>query len=236
MIDLVSFADSESPVRTGNTLNSLRFARGSCFFQQRDGTGRSDPASHTVRDRSTTLKAMSTFRLQFATRRIPKLARDYRYGTVVEAERERRIQFEIGPAATIRGYFTFDEFIEICLWKTRGRSAPLVAANNPEDVEEATRIALSATSERIRIGVLRSLSGVDWPTASVFLHFGHADRYPILDFRTLEALGIERNSVHYNFELWSAYVAYCRELATRVGVSMRELDRAMWHWSADKNR
>jgi hypothetical protein len=105
-----------------------------------------------------------------------------------------------------------------------------------EDVEEATRIALSATSERIRIGVLRSLSGVDWPAASVFLHFGHADPYPILDFRALEALGVERGSVTYNFELWSAYVASCRGLATRDGVTMRELDRAMWQWSADWNR
>jgi hypothetical protein len=179
---------------------------------------------------------MQKLRLQFQMRRIPKLALDYRYGTLVEEERERRIQLEIGPSAAARGYFTFDEFLEVCLWKTRGRSAPLVASNDPEDVEEATHIALSASSERIRIGVLRSLSGVDWPTASVFLHFGHADPYPILDFRALEALGVGRGSVTYNFELWSTYVACCRDLATRAGVTMRELDRAMWQWSADRNR
>ena len=35
-----------------------------------------------------------------------------------------------------------------------------------------------------------ALSGVRWPTASVLLHFGHRDRYPILDYRALEALGV----------------------------------------------
>ena len=38
----------------------------------------------------------------------------------------------------------------------------------------------------------------------------------ILDFRTLEALGIARDSVRYTVGLWSEYVAYCRRLVTQA--------------------
>jgi hypothetical protein len=110
------------------------------------------------------------FRLQFASSQIPRLAARYSYGTPAEAQRERRIIEKIGPAAKARGCFTRDEFILMCRWKTRGRSARLVEANTSTDIEEATRIALSATTEVVRIGVLRVLSGIDWPSASVFLH------------------------------------------------------------------
>jgi thermostable 8-oxoguanine DNA glycosylase len=177
---------------------------------------------------------MDHFRLQFASSQIPRLAARYSYGTPAEAQRERLIIEKIGPAAKARGCFTRDEFILMCRWKTRGRSAPLVEANTSADIEEATRIALSATTEVVRIGVLRALSGIDWSSASVFLHFGHVEPYPILDFRTLEALGIARDTVHYTCSFWSEYVAYCRRLATQAGVSMRELDRAMWQWSNER--
>jgi hypothetical protein len=97
-------------------------------------------------------------------------------------------------------------------------------------VEETTRIALSCDAEELRIGVLRSLRGVSWPIASAILHFGHRDRYPILDFRALEALGLPRGSVPYNFDFWWAYVTECRHLADRYDVSMRTLDKALWTW------
>ena len=43
-----------------------------------------------------------------------------------------------------------------------------------------------------------------------------------------------RYSVHYTFGLWGEYVAYCRRLAMQAGVSMWELDRAMWQWSNER--
>jgi hypothetical protein len=63
--------------------------------------------------------------------------------------------------------------------------------NTADDVERATRVALSdLRSERERIEALRSLHGVEWPTASVLLHLSYAERYPILDNRALLALGV----------------------------------------------
>jgi hypothetical protein len=87
-----------------------------------------------------------------------------------------------------------------------------------------TRTALATPDDRLRIEVLRLLRGVDWPTASVILHFAHTDRYPILDFRALWSLGAD-DPPAYGYELWAAYTMACRRLADQCRVSMRTLDR-----------
>ena len=87
--------------------------------------------------------------------------------------------------------------------------------------------------EPLRIGLFTLLKGVDFPTASVFLHFFHEDLYPILDVRALEALGVNEK-VHYTFDFWWSYVQECRELAQELNLDMRTLDRGLWQWSASQ--
>lgn len=101
---------------------------------------------------------MPRFALRFDIRDIPELAERYSYPP------EDRIVDEIGPAARARGYYTKSEFIEICGWKT-ARSKSRVAANTEDEVRETTRLALSATSEALRIWIPMALSGVQWATA-----------------------------------------------------------------------
>jgi hypothetical protein len=132
-------------------------------------------------------------------------------------------------AARARGYLTHDDLLALGRWKSP-RSGPRLAANDPAYVEAVTAAALSTPNERLRVDVLRLLSGVAWPTASVILHWCHADRYPILDFRALWTLGHD-TLPPYDFALWQAYTAHCRELADGAGMSMRELDRALWQYS-----
>jgi hypothetical protein len=107
--------------------------------------------------------------------------------------------------------------------------------NSEEDVQEATRLALSTTAEALRIWIPMGLSGVRWPTASVLLHFGHQDRYPILDYRALEALGVS-GPVAYTVPFWNAYVIACRKIDDETGHGMRVIDRAMWQWSKDRSQ
>src|SRR4051794_39850067 len=126
------------------------------------------------------------FRLQFDSSEIRALAQRYSYPS------EDPIVDEISAAVKQRGYYTRAEFIELCAWKTQ-RSKSRVAVNSEKEVMEATRLALSAKSESLRIWIPMGLSGVQWATSSVLLHFGHSDRYPILDFRALEALGVTGN-------------------------------------------
>jgi hypothetical protein len=68
--------------------------------------------------------------------------------------------------------------------------------------------------------------------ASVILHWGCHEPYPILDYRALWSLGIDSPPA-YNFNFWWAYTQQCRGLAAQAGVSMRTLDRALWQYSKE---
>ena len=94
-------------------------------------------------------------------------------------------------------------------------------------------MALTTSDERLRIGVLTLLQGVEMPTASVLLHLGHRDPYPILDVRAIWSLGVDKQPSYYSFESWWAYTEKCRALADEAGVSMRVLDRALWQFSSE---
>ena len=134
-----------------------------------------------------------------------------------------------------RGYLTKREFMVLGDWKTP-RSRPRRAANSEALVREATRLALGATSDELKIGILRQLQGVDWPTASVILHLCDRGAYPILDVRALWSAGAGTPLPTYTTGLWIGYVALTRELARRARCSMREVDRALWQYSKQHQR
>jgi hypothetical protein len=169
---------------------------------------------------------MPEFALQFPIGQVREYAGRYPYEEDVEV-------LAIGRAARDRGFYTRDEFVAVCRWKTP-RSGPLVAENSADAVEAVTRVALAGTSsERRRVDALRSLRGVEWATASVLLHLAYPERYPILDKRALHALGVRPPSA-YSFRFWEAYVEACRRLAERTGVDGRTLDQGLWQWSKEQ--
>ena len=169
---------------------------------------------------------MPEFVLQFPIEQVPEYAARYAYGDDAEV-------IAIGREAQARGHYTRDEFLTVCRWKTP-RSAPLVESNSSETVEETTGQALSTLStERERVGALRSLRGVDWPTASVLLHLAYPERYPILDKRALQALGVPAPAT-YSFRFWEAYVSASLRLARQANVDGRTFDQALWQWSKEQ--
>lgn len=170
-----------------------------------------------------------TFKLRFSIGDIEYWASRYQY------DGDGEIEETVAPAVRSRGHLIRDEFLRICMWKSP-RPRRHYEKNSEELVREATRIALSAAAEELRIGVLTVLEGVSKPVASTILHFCHAERYPILDFRALWSLGLEDRTVWYPFPFWWAYVRFCRRLADECGVSMRVLDRALWQYSRDNQR
>lgn len=132
-----------------------------------------------------------------------------------------------------QGYFTRDQLIEVCRWKSP-RTAPKAERNDSSFIEETTRAAIGTTCEKLRIEALTLLEGVSWPIASVLLHFGVSDDYPILDFRALWSLSREVEPHEYDFALWDEYVRTCRSLATKAEVSVRTLDKALWQYSKEE--
>lgn len=163
------------------------------------------------------------FRLRFPEADIETWASRYSY--------RGEMELISGPVERARkqGYLDMETFLAIGEWKSP-RVRKRRAANSPEFVEEISRLALlPSTSPRLAIESLTLLSGVDWPTASVILHFCHNDPYPILDFRALWSISAPAGK--YDHSLWEDYTAYTRALADRAKVSMRTLDRALWKYS-----
>jgi hypothetical protein len=173
------------------------------------------------------------YTLRFDCGKIDELASRYTLNQKQkEKEAEAHIERIVGPAAQRRGWYTRTEFLDLCEWKTP-RTKERCARNEENYIIEVTMLALKTESERLRIEVLTLLYGVGWPTASVLLHFGHLERYPILDFRALWSLTIAQPKGDYNFSFWWDYVYACRKIATECGVAMRTLDRALWQYSAE---
>jgi hypothetical protein len=134
----------------------------------RNGLGRSGEARHFV--------------LRFPEWKI----RDWAAAYTID-EKERRIEEVVAPKCQRQGYLDRDSFLELCRWKTP-RTRRWCERNRDDFLKSVSAIAFSTSNERLRVEVLILLQGVDWPTASVLLHFAHRDPYPILDFRALWSL------------------------------------------------
>ena len=139
------------------------------------------------------------------------------------------IESEIGSYARTHGHMRREHLIGIGYWKSP-RATKRCQSNDDEFVRAVTATAFSTPNERLKIEVLTLLCGVEWPTASVVLHFCSPDPYPILDFRALWSLSVDVPKA-YDFEFWWAYTLFSRRLADKTGVTMRVLDRALWQFS-----
>ena len=136
-------------------------------------------------------------------------------------------------AARKRGHYTRDEFLAVCRWKSR-RPGTRPERNTAKAIEDATRVAFANSStERERMKALRSLDGVGWPTASVLLHLAYPERYPILDWRAVHALGVDKPGA-YSFRFWEAYVSSWVPLMEQSGLDGRSFDQALWQWSKEQ--
>jgi hypothetical protein len=130
------------------------------------------------------------------------------------------------------GDYSFDNLRAIFKWKTNNRGKTRLDKNSMSEIEEALRLAATAKESRSAIAVLRGLSGVNVPVASAIMTLVHPDKYTVVDYRSLEALGVKSGRISVTFYLH--YLRYCTELAQKWGMSLRDLDHALWYWS--KNR
>jgi len=164
------------------------------------------------------------FALRFPARDIPRWAARF------DASQDALLEAGVAARARARGWLTKAEFLALARWKTP-RSQPLCARNEAADIRAISATALSTPNERLRITVLTLLQGVGWPIASAILHWTHRQPYPILDVRALWSAGIASPPSTYEFEFWRRYTLWCRDTASRCGITMRTLDRALWQYA-----
>jgi hypothetical protein len=176
------------------------------------------------------------FQLQPAEAELQQLAEQY-WETTGEKEHElEKAAFEAGEAIR-NGDFTLGNLEAIVRWKSE-RAVQYLIGNSNEKIRRmlAAATAPDATTETA-VKALLELHGVDLPVASAILAAIYPERYTVLDYRTLEALGHARHDVRF----YEEYLAYCKRLAESNIVSpqsdlpaptpLRAIDRALWEWT-----
>jgi thermostable 8-oxoguanine DNA glycosylase len=166
---------------------------------------------------------MKEFQIQFDEKLISEIADRYSFQEDAAAlEAGKQIQ---------KGLYTRNNFEKIFEWKTRGRGRSRLSRNSDGEIEDALRLAGSAKTDRSAVAVLLGLNGVQVPVASAILTALDPERFTIIDFRALEALGTKQGAITIDYYL--KYLEYCRSLSKKVGLSLRTLDRALWQWSKE---
>jgi hypothetical protein len=182
---------------------------------------------------------MAHFELQPEEQELQQLAEQYWQKA---GKREQQLEtdaFEAG-AAIRGGDYSLVNLEVIVRWKSE-RMVHYLVGNSEAKIKKVLAVAAAPeTSVRTAVDALTSLRGIDLSIASAILAAIAPERYNVLDFRALEALGHER----HNVEFYAEYVAFCKRLAERGIVapqpdlpgptSLHALDRALWEWSRSR--
>ncbi len=176
------------------------------------------------------------FQLQPEEGDLQQLAEEY-WRTSAERDRElEKAAFDAGEAIR-NGDYTLANLEAIVRWKSE-RAVQYLIGNSNEKIRMALAAAASQESSTdTAVKALLELHGVDISVASAILAAIFPERYTVLDFRALEALGYARQDVRF----YEEYVAFCKRLAESNVVRpqselpaptpLRTLDRALWEWS-----
>jgi hypothetical protein len=182
------------------------------------------------------IKMVAYFQLQPAEAELQDLAEQY-WQTSGEKEHElEKAAFEAGDAIR-NGDYSLANLEAIVRWKSE-RAVQVLIGNSNETIRRALSLAASPeSSTETAVNALTELHGIDIVLASAVLAAIFPERYTVLDFRTLEALGHARHDVRF----YEEYLAFCKRLAESNIVTpqselpaptpLRTIDRALWEWS-----
>lgn len=135
---------------------------------------------------------------------------------------------KIGPAGKKRGYFTFEEFYKICMWKTRRQKNRYL--KNTNRIEDITRNSFGEKDEQKKMEKLCELDGVSVPVASAILTIYDPASYGIIDIRCIEMLNILGYQIPKipSVKTWLKFISVIREIAKSNAITPREVDMALF--------
>jgi hypothetical protein len=179
------------------------------------------------------------FQLQPAELELQQLAEQYWQEA---GDRERQLEqaaYEAGGAIR-SGEFTLLNLEAIVRWKSE-RMVHYLIGNSNENIKSALAVAAAPESSiEDAVKALVRLHGVDISIASAILAAIYPERYSVLDYRALEALGHARHDVDFYIE----YNAFLKRLAEcnivkpqenlPAPTSLHALERAFWQWSRSR--
>jgi hypothetical protein len=180
------------------------------------------------------------FQLQPAEAELQQLADQYWQEA---GERERQLEqaaYEAGEAIR-SGEYTLPNLETIVRWKSE-RMVHYLIGNSNENIKSALAVAASPqSSTEDAVNALTGLRGVDISIASAILAAIYPERYAVLDYRALEALGHARHDVGF----YAEYNAFLKRLAEceivkpqdnlPAPTALHALERAFWQWSRKRS-
>ena len=122
-------------------------------------------------------------------------------------------------------------FVRLGRWKTK-RQTSNYESNAEKSIIELTRLAYTASDPTTKLNYLRQLRGVGVAVAATILHYFHPNVYPIFDYHarnTLTEAGYwKRGEDAASVNDWLEYVKIMQRLSKRIGMSLRDLDKALF--------
>lgn len=143
-----------------------------------------------------------------------------------------QLLYEQGHTWAKKGWLSRDEFISICLWKSR-RPKQLYNKNSTSRIKSITRKAFNESDEKQRMTLLVSLSGVSVPTASAILSVTDPKNYPVIDIRCVESLQ-ELKLVKWNaitVTSWLKYLDIVRRISKRNNKTARQVEKGLFSFN-----
>jgi hypothetical protein len=176
------------------------------------------------------------FQLQPPETELQQLAEQYWQKSGSKEHELEKAAFEAGEAIR-NGDYTLANLEAIVRWKSE-HAVHYLIGNSNEKIRRVLAVAASPdASTESAVNALLELHGVDLPVASAILAAIYPERYTVLDYRALEALGHARHDVHF----YEEYLSFCKRLAESNIVKpqddlpaptpLRTLDRALWEWT-----
>lgn len=157
-----------------------------------------------------------------------------RYDEIFEGSYDRNEEKAIRDWLSEQGklkYLNKEYFVRLGRWKTK-RQTSHYEANHESDIIEATQAAYQSSSELVKLNVLKRLKGVGVAVAATILHYLQPNTFPIFDYHartTLKKAGLwNRSEKDDSDQAWLEYARIMRELSSRLDVSLRDLDKALF--------
>lgn len=151
-----------------------------------------------------------------------------------EYEVEKQL-YKKGKELLLRGWLEKDEFLTICLWKSR-RPKKLYNLNSELDIKKFTQLAFQEKDEALKLKYLTQLRGVQIPTASAILSVTNPQDYPIIDERCVQSLK-ELSVIEWEritLPNWLLYLDIIRSLAKKYNKQAREIEKGLFAYNRIK--
>jgi hypothetical protein len=161
----------------------------------------------------------------------PNLSREEAHYLCHRYDADSDFWFDAAGRSILKGDYSRQHFDTIFKWKTRNRGKSRPQKNKTITIKRTLKLAVDNVGvPSIALKSLVGLQGVGVPVASAIMTAIFPERFTIIDFRALEALGAKRFSTS-SINRYLEYVSFCVALSVEWGMSLRELDRALWKWS-----